>query len=142
MKKPPMPASSTPSPEGEPARSAADAVYVVPKHGNGRLRAWPKGQCGNPSGTSGRYGEIVRMCREMAPAVFQVLIQIALDPNEDSRARIVAAQEIAGRAFGRIKAEVKDGAETPPMIDASRLTLNPAVGVHPERRIRGEHNLW
>ena len=90
--------------------------------GGGRLRPFQPGQSGNPSGTSGRYGEVVRMAREASPEVMRALIGIALDPDEDSRARIVAGQEILGRAFGRIKAEVTTGEAQPVPLDASKLS--------------------
>lgn len=104
-----------------PAEPEADAAYFVPKHGHGRLRPFQPGQSGNPSGSSGRYGEVVRMAREASPRVMQALIGVALDPSEDARARIVACQEILGRAFGRIPAEVKTP-EEPTTLDASKLT--------------------
>ncbi len=88
-------------------------VYRVPAHGHGRLRVIRPGESGNPSGQNGRYGEVVRMCRESGPAVTRRLIQIALDESEEPRVSVVAAQEILGRAFGRIPAEVKDLAGAP-----------------------------
>jgi hypothetical protein len=104
------------------AEPEADATYHVPAHGHGRLRPFRPGQSGNPSGTSGRYGEVVRLCQNASPEIAKALIGIALDPSEDARARIVACQEILGRAFGRIKAEVKDVTEEPARLDASKLT--------------------
>ncbi len=115
-----MPAKTLPA--VTPAEPEADAIYHVPAHGHGRLRPFQPGQSGNPSGTSGRYGEVVRMARESSPAVMQSLIAIALDPAEDARARIVAGQEVLGRAFGRIKAEVKADEASPVTLDASKLT--------------------
>ncbi len=81
-----------------------------------------KGEVRNPNGLSGRYGEVVRLARQAAPEVMQALIEIALDRNQDSRARIVAMQEILGRAFGRIKTEVSLGEAQPVTLDASQLT--------------------
>lgn len=119
-----MPARTLPAmtPAMTPAEPEADAAYHVPAHGHGRLRPFQPGQSGNPSGQSGRHGEVVRMAREASPEVMRALIGIALDPSEDARARIVACQEILGRAFGRIKAEVKDVTEEPARLDASKLT--------------------
>ena len=37
-------------------------------------RLWRPGQSGNPSGRSGRYGEMQRLCREFSPQGAQVLI--------------------------------------------------------------------
>jgi hypothetical protein len=119
-----MPARTLPAvaPAMTSAEPEADATYHVPAHGHGRLRPFRPGQSGNPSGTSGRYGEVVRLCQNASPEIAKALIGIALDPSEDARARIVACQEILGRAFGRIKAEVKDVTEEPARLDASKLT--------------------
>lgn len=57
-----------------------------------------------------------------SPEVMRALIGIALDPSEDTRARIVAIQEILGRAFGRIPAEVKTTEAGPATLDASKLS--------------------
>ena len=51
----------------------------------------------------GRYHEVVRLAREAAPEAMKVLIAIVMDPREDTRSRIVAAQEIVGRALGKIR---------------------------------------
>ena len=115
-----MPAKTLPA--VTPTEPEADATYHVPSHGHGRLRPFQPGRSGNPSGTSGRYGEVVRMAREAAPEVMRALIGIAMDRNEDSRARIVAIQEILGRAFGRIPAEVKTTEAGPATLDASKLS--------------------
>ena len=115
-----MPAKTLPA--VTPTEPEAEATYHVPAHGHGRLRPFRPGQSGNPSGTSGRYGEVVRLAREASPEVMRALIGIALDPSEDVRARIVAIQEILGRAFGRIKAEVKDVTEESATLDASKLS--------------------
>ena len=106
-----------------PEAPAEDAAYVVPRHGGGRLRPFRPGQSGNPSGQQGaHHQETVRMAREVAPEVMAALIGIALDPAEDTRARIVATQEILGRAFGRVPAEVKAAGGEPATLDASKLT--------------------
>ena len=42
-----------------------------------------------------------RLCREAGPAVAKRLIEIALDPNEETRVSVVAAQEVLNRGFGR-----------------------------------------
>jgi hypothetical protein len=111
-----------PLPPQAPAVEATDAIYVVPRHGGGRLRPFQPGQSGNPSGQSGRYGEVVRLCQAAGPEIAKALIEIALDRNEDTRARIVACQEILTRAFGRPKAEVKIAEGGSATLDASKLT--------------------
>lgn len=88
--------------------------YVVPSHGHGRIRPFRPGQIGNPTGQNGRYAQLVSFCRNKSMEMTEILYRIAGDENEDARCRIVACQEILGRAFGRIPAEVKvDGA--PPL---------------------------
>lgn len=101
--------------------SAPDTpLYRVPAHGHGKLRVLKPGESGNPTGQNGRYGEVVRMCREASPAITKRLIEIALDRNEEPRVSVVAAQEVLGRAYGKIPAEMKG--DTAPLIDASRLS--------------------
>ena len=119
-----MPARTLPAmtPAMTPAEPEADAASHVPAHGHGRLRPFRPGQSGNPSGTSGRYGEVVRLCQAAGPEIAKALIEIALDRNEDSRARIVAAQEVFNRGFGRPKTEVKTPQGGSATLDASKLT--------------------
>ena len=117
----PKPAPSISSLEPAPP-SKPDAAWVVPKHGRGRLMPpIKKGEIRNPNGSAGRYNEVVRMASTASVDVMKALIGIALDPSEDSRARIVACQEILGRAYGRIRAEVKT-ADGPATLDASKLS--------------------
>ena len=82
---------------------AAVNGYRVPSHGRGKLKPFQPGQSGNPSGFSGKHGEVVRLCRQAGPAVARRLIEIALDLNEDSRVSVVAAQEVLNRGFGRAR---------------------------------------
>ncbi len=96
-------------------------AFIIPSHGHGRLIPARKGEVRNPTGRSGRYGEVVKLAQGASIEALQVLITIALDPSEDARARIVACQEILGRAYGRIRAEVK-AADGPATLDASKLT--------------------
>jgi hypothetical protein len=93
-----------------PLLSEAPAVngWYVPAHGKGRLRPFRRGQSGNPSGKGGHYHEIVRIAREASPRAMAVLVQVMDDETEDTRCRLVAIQEILGRGFGKIPAEVKD----------------------------------
>ena len=92
----------------EPVRPDVPPGYIVPAHGHGRLRPFKPGQIGNPSGRQGRYHEIVRIAREASPRAMAILVQVMDDVTEDTRCRLVAIQEILGRAFGKIPAEVKD----------------------------------
>lgn len=86
-----------------PPEASVENGWYVPAHGKGRLRPFRRGQSGNPSGHSGRYGEVVRLCREAGPAVAQRLIELALDPNEERRIVVVAGQEVLNRGFGRVR---------------------------------------
>ena len=105
------------------AQDALARQYMVPKHGRGLLRKGEKGgPSPNPSGVGGRYHEVLRLAREAAPRIIQILIDIAQDPAEDSRARIVAAQEVLGRAFGRVPMEVKADSAPMPALDVSKLS--------------------
>ena len=67
--------------------------------------------------------EVTRLAREASPDVMRRLIAIAVDPEEDTRAVIVAAQTILDRAFGRVTGK-------PPPEDAKQIvdlsTLSPA----------------
>ena len=83
--------------------------WRIPSHGRGRLRPFQAGASGNPSGRQGRYHEIIKLAREASPRAMAILVQIMDDESEETRCRIVAIQEILGRAFGKIPAEVKDG---------------------------------
>ena len=99
--------------------------WVVPEHGRGRLRPFPPGTSGNPkgraSGTS--FAEVVRLARRNSVEAMQVLIDIALDPQEDARSRIVACQAILDRAFGKVsdKPPPVDTGD-PVTLDASKLS--------------------
>ena len=78
------------------------------------------GTSGNPGGVGGRFHEVQRLAREASPEAMKTLIEIMRDGDEETRARIVAIQEILGRAHGRIPAEMKgDGT---PLIDASKMS--------------------
>lgn len=59
---------------------------------------WPKGQTGNPGGVNRFYMQSRLLARRAAPQMTRVLIALALDENEDSRVRSVAAVAILDRA--------------------------------------------
>lgn len=97
--------------------------YVVPPHGRGLLRpSWKPGQSGNPGGVSGRYQEVQRLARVASPEVMRQLIAIALDRNEETRARIVAMTEVLGRAWGKVRAEPDDDTRPVVTIDAGAVS--------------------
>jgi hypothetical protein len=64
---------------------------------------WRKGQAPNPSGRGGDYHEMQRLAREFTPRATEILREIADDPNEDSRNRIVAIGMLYDRAWGKPK---------------------------------------
>ena len=82
--------------------------WRIPSHGRGRLRPFQAGASGNPSGRQGRYHEIIKLAREASPRAMAILVQVMDDETEETRCRLVAIQEILGRGFGKIPAEVKD----------------------------------
>ena len=90
--KPSTPADTPPAPR-----------YRVPSHGHGRLRVLQPGETANPAGRSGRFAEVQRLAREASPAAMQTLIEIMRDADEETRARIVAIQEVLSRAFGKVR---------------------------------------
>jgi hypothetical protein len=66
-------------------------------------RPWQKGQAPNPSGKGGDYHEMQRLAREFTPRATEILRDIANDPSEDSRNRIVAIGMLYDRAWGKPK---------------------------------------
>lgn len=55
----------------------------------------------NPSGYSGLYGEVKRLCREYSPQGTMRLIEIVEDRTADDRARIVAYQTLMAYGWGK-----------------------------------------
>ena len=100
-----------------------NGTSMVPQPHGGALRPWQPGQSGNPGGIGAALREVTRLAREASPDVMRRLIAIAVDPEEDTRAVIVAAQTILDRAFGRVTGK-------PPPEDAKQIvdlsTLSPA----------------
>ena len=86
---------------------------LIPSHGNGWLRPFRPGQSGNPTGHSGRYGEVVKLTRRNAVDAVQVLVEIMNDRTEDTRCRIVAATAVLDRAFGKPKEMDRDSSGSP-----------------------------
>ena len=64
-------------------------------------RPWRKGQAPNPTGKGGDYHEMQRLAREFTPRATEILRDIASDPSEDSRNRIVAIGMLYDRSWGR-----------------------------------------
>jgi hypothetical protein len=97
-----------------------EPAYRVPSHGKGRLRVIRPGESGNPSGLSGRYGEVVRLARQASPEAMRAMIEIMRNPDEETRARIVAIEGILNRAFGRPR-EMQPDAPAP-LVDVNRMS--------------------
>ncbi len=110
--------SDDPTQPSEPP--AVNGGFIVPSHGRGRLRPFQAGQSGNPAGLSGRYGEVVRLAREASPEAMRAMIEIMRNPDEETRARIVAIEGILNRAYGRPR-DMKDEAPAP-IFDANKMS--------------------
>src|SRR5689334_5159741 len=70
---------------------------------HGKATRFQPGQSGNPGGVSKAEVKTLRLAKQASPEAMQALIEIMRDPNEDTRARIVAAVHILDRALGRPK---------------------------------------
>ncbi|MCU4161576.1 hypothetical protein AiwAL_15955 [Acidiphilium sp. AL] len=105
-----------------PLNRPLPAGACIPRHGNGWIMPWQKGKSGNPGGHQGvKWAEVLAICREFSPEATRILIKIASDPGEDSRARIVAIQELNNRAWGKPR-ERMDAEDREPELDLSGLT--------------------
>jgi hypothetical protein len=58
---------------------------------------------GTPAGKGGTYYEMMRLARQFTPQATQILIDIASDPGEEARSRIVAIGMLYDRAWGKPK---------------------------------------
>src|SRR3954454_13599816 len=68
---------------------------------HGKATRFQRGQFGNPGGVSKAEAKTLRLAKQASPDAMQALIEIMRAPNEDPRARIVAAIHILDRALGR-----------------------------------------
>ena len=87
-----------------------------------RARQWEPGESGNPSGKEGLYHEVQRLAREFTPRATEILRDIANDPSEDSRNRIVAIGMLYDRAWGKPKdfdPKTDEAATRKPVFDPS-----------------------
>ncbi|SRR5581483_1192540 len=99
-----------------------DVVARVPSHGGGKIRPWQPGQSGNPGGrASARFREVTRLARAESVEAVRALIATFKDPNEDGRVRVVAAEAVLMRAWGKREPDV--GEEQRYKLDLSRLSL-------------------
>jgi hypothetical protein len=83
------------TPNGSPRKKSLPAALAANR--------WKPGQSGNPGGKGGAYYEMMRLARQFSPEATQILIDIARDPSEDSRNKIVAIGMLYDRAWGKAK---------------------------------------
>lgn len=67
----------------------------------GNLRLWKPGQSGNPGGRPKRSDAVKPLLDQYGPEALRKLV--ALMESEDERIALMAAKEIADRAFGKPK---------------------------------------
>ena len=65
-----------------------------------RAKMWPKGYAPNPTGFSGVYREVQRLCREASPQSVTEIIRLR-DQSDDDRVRLTAATWLVERGFGK-----------------------------------------
>jgi hypothetical protein len=83
------------TPNGSPRKKPLPAALAA--------NLWKPGQSGNPGGKGGTYYAMMRLARQFSPEATQILIDIARDPSEESRNKIVAIGMLYDRAWGKPK---------------------------------------
>jgi len=83
------------TPNGSPRKKPLPAALAA--------NLWKPGQSGNPGGKGGTYCEMMRLARQFTPRATQILVDIASDPGEEARSRIVAIGMLYDRAWGKPK---------------------------------------
>jgi hypothetical protein len=83
------------TPNGSPRKKPLPAALAA--------NLWKPGQSGHPGGKGGTYYEMMRLARQLTPQATQILIDIASDPSEEARSRIVAIGMLYDRAWGKPK---------------------------------------
>jgi len=71
---------------------------VIPSHGHGRLRPFPKDVPPNPGGKGGLWYEVQQMCRTQSPDAVAKLIQLM--ECRDERVEMLAATKLLEWAWG------------------------------------------
>ena len=104
------------TPNGSPRRKPLPPALAANR--------WRPGQSGNPGGKGGTYYEMMRLARQFTPQATQILIDIASDPSEEVRSRIVAIGMLYDRAWGKPKDydPAADKEEIRPRFDPSLYT--------------------
>ena len=102
------------TPNGSPRKKPLPAALAA--------NLWKPGQSGNPGGKGGTYYEMMRLARQFTPQATQILIDIASDPGEEARSRIVAIGMLYDRAWGKPKdydPKTDEAATRKPVFDPS-----------------------
>src|SRR6202011_3384068 len=95
---------------------------LVPRHGNGALRPFPKGVSGNPGGKGGQLREAQKLAREATPKAIKRLIDM-LD-SKDDRVVVVAANALWDKAGGKVLENAPQPEPEPEMrLDLSKLSI-------------------
>ena len=81
------------------ASGSALQGYIVPSHGQGRLKPFQKGQTGNPGGNQGEYQLARRICA--AHTEEAVKRQLELMRSDDERVAFMATEAILNRGIGK-----------------------------------------
>lgn len=76
------------------------------------MARFQKGQSGNPSGRAKRPKDIEDLFKSYSEGAASTLYKIAMNPKENARARVMAANSILDRGWGKPVQRVagKDGA--------------------------------
>lgn len=94
--------------------------------------AWKPGQSGNPSGRpklSQEEESAISLSREFSPDAVRALHEIAIDRRLDPRARVVAANSLLDRAFGKPKETTETTVKHDRRDEASVLAELVALGL-------------
>ena len=62
---------------------------------------WQKGQSGNPGGRPKENGHVRELARQHTDDAIQTLVEVMNNAQENSRARVAAAEALLNRGWGR-----------------------------------------
>jgi hypothetical protein len=84
---------------------------AIPAAGNtgGWIKPWQKGQSGNPTGVSGEYFRVRKICADRSMDATRTLLQLMDDQDADQRVRYMAAMAIIERGIGKPRDHSADG---------------------------------
>src|ERR1700676_5463199 len=98
----------------------SERPILVPRHGHGALRPFPKGVSGNPGGKGGQLREAQKLAREATPKAVKRLIDM-LD-SDDDRVVVIAANSLWEKAGGKVLENAPE-LEPEKRLDLSKLSL-------------------